>query len=398
MLGTAFVLGGPLQLDELWLETGAGVVPVRLEREGSRIVFGWMRQPPFPFEPYDRAEELLALLGVEESGLPVELYRQGPGHVLIELGSPEAVAALRPDFGALLELNPYGTGCFARDGERWKARVFVPAHGVPEDSATGSAAGPLALHLARHGRIGFGDEIEIRQGVEIGRPSTLYAVARSPEEVEVGGSAVVVARGEFRLDAARGRHRAVVLGKTTDCPQARRAPRRPAHRAGRPSPRSRLAGGVGRGVPDARSRGLRRSPRRLGRRRQLPLQARPARSRARRHRSDRSSRRSRSALWRSLRRTVGRTITREELWNGNREQLRQLLYGLLDPVVGTADAPALRSSRCRSASAGIHSLDVVHLRSADEIERFLQSIQPIESMSGSSNGSERQKTPPLAET
>ncbi len=199
VLGTAFVLAGPLQLDELLLETGAGVVPVRLERDGSRIVFGWMRQPPFSFEPYDRAEELLALLGVEESGLPVELYRQGPGHVLIELGSPEAVAALRPDFGSLLELNPYGTCCFASDGRSWKARVFVPAHGVGEDAATGSAAGPLALHLARHGRIGFGDEIEIHQGAEIGRPSTLHAVARSPEEVEVGGSTVVVARGEFRL-------------------------------------------------------------------------------------------------------------------------------------------------------------------------------------------------------
>jgi trans-2,3-dihydro-3-hydroxyanthranilate isomerase len=199
VLGTAFVLGGPLQLDELRLETGAGVVPVRLERDGSRIVFGWMRQPPFTFEPYDRVEELLALLGVEESGLPVELYRQGPGHVLIEIASPEAVAALRPDFGALLELSAYGTGCFARDGDVWKYRSFVPAHGIDEDPATGSAAGPLALHLARHGRIGFGDEIEIRQGVEVGRPSTLYAVARSPEEVEVGGSAVIVARGEFRL-------------------------------------------------------------------------------------------------------------------------------------------------------------------------------------------------------
>ncbi len=199
VLGTAFVLGGPLQLDELRLETGAGVVPVRLERDGSRIVFGRMRQPPFTFEPYDGADELLALLGVGESGLPVELYRQGPGHVLVELGSPDAVAALRPDVTALLELNPYGTCCFARDGESWKARVFVPAHGVDEDPATGSAAGPLALHLARHGRIGFGAEIEIRQGVELGRPSTLYAVARSPEEIEVGGSAVVVARGEFRL-------------------------------------------------------------------------------------------------------------------------------------------------------------------------------------------------------
>ena len=199
VLGTAFVLGGPLQLDELQLETGAGVVPVRLERDGSRIVFGWMRQPPFTFEPYDGSEELLALLGVDESGLPVELYRQGPGHVLIELASPEAVAALRPDIAALLELNPNGTCCFASDGKIWKSRVFVPAHGVGEDPATGSAAGPLALHLARHGRIGFGDEIEIRQGVEMGRPSTLYAVARSPEEIEVGGSAVVVARGEFRL-------------------------------------------------------------------------------------------------------------------------------------------------------------------------------------------------------
>ena len=199
VLGTAFVLGGPLQLDELWLETGAGVVPVRLERDGSRIAFGWMRQPSFSFESYDRAADLLTVLGVEELGLPVELYRQGPGHVLVEVGSPEAVAALRPNADALLAANPYGTDCFARDGESWKSRVFVPGHGVLEDAATGSAAGPLALHLARHGRIGFGDEIVIHQGVEIGRPSTLHAVARSPEEVEVGGSAVVVARGEFRL-------------------------------------------------------------------------------------------------------------------------------------------------------------------------------------------------------
>jgi trans-2,3-dihydro-3-hydroxyanthranilate isomerase len=199
ILGTAFVLAGPLQLPEIALECSAGVVPVRLERDGSRIVFGWMTQPPFSHEPYEHAEELLALLAIEQSGLPVELYRQGPGHVLIELGSPEEVAALRPDFGALKALSPYGTGCFARDGETWKYRSFVPAHGIDEDPATGSAAGPLAVHLARHGRIAFGAEIEIRQGAEVGRPSTLHAVARSETDVEVGGSAVVVARGEFRL-------------------------------------------------------------------------------------------------------------------------------------------------------------------------------------------------------
>jgi trans-2,3-dihydro-3-hydroxyanthranilate isomerase len=79
--------------------------------------------------------------------------------------------------------------------------MFAPAIGVAEDPATGSAAGPLAIHLARHSRIGFGDEIAIRQGAEIGRPSVLHAgVNGSPagiESVEVGGGAVIVARGEF---------------------------------------------------------------------------------------------------------------------------------------------------------------------------------------------------------
>ena len=92
---------------------------------------------------------------------------------------------------------------FAGRGLAWKTRIFGSYHGVPEDPATGSAAGPLALHLARHGRIGFGEEIEIRQGEEIGRPSRLYACAEGSagqaERVLVGGSAVIVARGEYRL-------------------------------------------------------------------------------------------------------------------------------------------------------------------------------------------------------
>jgi trans-2,3-dihydro-3-hydroxyanthranilate isomerase len=200
ILGTAFVLAGPLQLEEIRLETKGGVVPVRLERDGSRIAFGWMTQPPFSHEPFEPAGELLALLGVEKSGLPVELYRQGPGHVLVELGSPEKVAALTPDLAGIARLaGEHGAMCFARRDGHWKARVFVPGVGIDEDPATGSAAGPLALHLARHGRVAFGDEIEIRQGEEIDRPSTLNAVARSETEVEVGGTAVIVARGEFRL-------------------------------------------------------------------------------------------------------------------------------------------------------------------------------------------------------
>jgi len=202
VLGSAFVLGGPLQLVEIRLETGSGIVPVTLEREGARIVFGRMQQPIPEFEPFAEAEGLQELLGVR-SQLPIELYHLGPKHVYLELSSEDEVAALAPDFAALARLTHAGVNCFAGSGKRWKTRMFAPADGVPEDPATGSAAGPLAIHLARHGRIAFGDEIEISQGEELRRPSKLYArVEGSAEEiarVEVGGSAVIVARGEFRI-------------------------------------------------------------------------------------------------------------------------------------------------------------------------------------------------------
>ena len=203
VLGTAFVLGEAADAPAIRLETGAGLVPVELERENGRIASGRMRQPIPAWEPYERAGELQAAVGVESSGLPVEAYRNGPRHVYVELASEQAVASLRPDMSALATLPGIGIACFAGAGRRWKSRYFAPALGVPEDPATGSAAGPLAVHLARHGRIAFGQEIEISQGAEIGRPSWLYARATGTagriSSVEVAGAAVIVARGE--LDA-----------------------------------------------------------------------------------------------------------------------------------------------------------------------------------------------------
>jgi len=201
-LGTAFVLAAPLQLGVIALETGAGVVPVALERdESGRIVFGRMTQPVPSVHPFAEERELLRALGIERSELPVELYDNGAQHVFVALAGEAGVAALAPDLGALTRFGFVGANVFAGADGRWKLRMFSPALG--EDAATGSAAGPLAVHLARHGRIGWGDGIVISQGAEIGRPSTLHARAegagREIEAVEVGGSAVVVARGEFRL-------------------------------------------------------------------------------------------------------------------------------------------------------------------------------------------------------
>jgi trans-2,3-dihydro-3-hydroxyanthranilate isomerase len=203
ILGTAWVLGAPLQRSVVELETGSGIVPVELERgESGAIVYGRMLQPIPSVEPFPDREALLTALGVSGSALPVERYDNGLVHIFVVLDSREAVARLRPDFAALAAFEA-NLSCIAGSGTSWKSRMFAPALGVPEDPATGSSAGPLACHVCRHGVVPWGTEIEISQGAEIGRPSTLYARAEGSDagiqRVEVGGRAVVVARGEFRL-------------------------------------------------------------------------------------------------------------------------------------------------------------------------------------------------------
>jgi trans-2,3-dihydro-3-hydroxyanthranilate isomerase len=201
VLGSAIVVGAALRREQVTLETQAGTVAVALRRGGERVAHGRMLQPLPSWRPYEREAELLAALGLARSGLPVEVYRNGPLHVYIELESERALAELAPDMRALAGLGELGVACFAGAGTRWRARVFAPALGIPEDPATGSAAGPLAVHLARHGRIAFGEEVQISQGAEIGRPSVLYARAEGSaaaiERVEVAGEAVIVANGEF---------------------------------------------------------------------------------------------------------------------------------------------------------------------------------------------------------
>ena len=202
-LGTAFVLAARRQRETIKLETGRGIVSVRLSRQAGQAGFGWMTQPLPRIEPYREAAKLLAALGVSGSKLPVELYDNGPHYVFVELDAPGEIAALAPDLSRLAALGSTAFSVFARKGPAWKCRVFAPGEGIAEDPATGAAAGPLAVHLARHGRIAFGDEIVIEQGVELGRPSTLHARARGSrarlDSVEVGGHAVLVGEGTFRL-------------------------------------------------------------------------------------------------------------------------------------------------------------------------------------------------------
>ncbi|MEY2452677.1 MAG: trans-2,3-dihydro-3-hydroxyanthranilate isomerase [Acidimicrobiaceae bacterium] len=200
VLGTGYVLTRARDTTAVELICKAGPVALTFDARGR----GRMVQPRPAVEAYDDSDALLGALGVDASVVPVETYVNGPEYEIVVLPSPSAVAALAPDFNRLGEVVPrHGVSCVAGEGTEWKTRMFAPAAGVDEDAATGSAAGPLVVHLCRHGLVPWGTEITITQGVEIGRPSTLYAVARGSnaglDAVEVAGDTVVVGRGTFEL-------------------------------------------------------------------------------------------------------------------------------------------------------------------------------------------------------
>jgi len=105
----------------------------------------------------------------------------------------------------------------------------------------------------------------------------------------------------------------------------------------------------------------------------------------------------RTALRRVTWRTFRRLLTREELWNGNRETLRNT-FGRQSIVLWVITQHGKYREKWPERYEALPHLDVVRLRSARGVRDWFQSIQPTDEMSGSSNESERQKIPPLVET
>ena len=102
----------------------------------------------------------------------------GNGFAVIEIESRAALAAVRPDFEAIIRMSEshdlVGYYLFTRDTGRddriATTRMFAPRYGIPEEAATGMAAGPLAGLL--HAREDLGTEMVIEQGALMHPAST----------------------------------------------------------------------------------------------------------------------------------------------------------------------------------------------------------------------------------
>jgi trans-2,3-dihydro-3-hydroxyanthranilate isomerase len=224
VIGTCFVLGhegriGPREGKRVTrLELGLGIFPVEVVFLGGEPVLVKMEQKPPEFlGTYDEVELLARLLSLPLEKLdllkgPAEVVSTGLPFLIIPITSQKALSQAKINLSILealaQELDTSLVALFTTDGmkeNRIRARVFAPLHGVPEDPATGSAAGCFGAYLIKHG-LARGEPIasvEIEQGMDIRRPSLIHVELALREgiieKVWVAGSAVRVLEGTIRF-------------------------------------------------------------------------------------------------------------------------------------------------------------------------------------------------------
>lgn len=205
------------------LELGVGPTLVEVEVDDSQPVAATVHQGPPRFDRLIPRARAAAALGLDPGDLhPVldpRVVGTGLAYAIIPVTSREVLGRVVPDPQLVTgfeheygELYPFA---FTGEDEPYvEARGLFPLCGIPEDPATGSAAGPLAAYLVAAGQLAIGESRVVSQGRHIGRPSLLTvsvvadhvtdphfptSVALSSADVLVGGSVRLVARGELYL-------------------------------------------------------------------------------------------------------------------------------------------------------------------------------------------------------
>jgi trans-2,3-dihydro-3-hydroxyanthranilate isomerase len=203
-------------------EIGIGVLPVDIEFADGVPVQVVMTQGKFEIvgdlDDSQEQAELARALGLAredlDENLPIQVISTGLPFLAVPIRSLSDLRRCRVNASLLGEIyqRAGSTGCYPFTLEtieigasRAHARLFAPADNIPEDPATGSAAGGLGAYLVHHGAAGVEatdgrSRFVIEQGDFINRPSRINldvkGKAGSIEEVKVGGPSVEVARGE----------------------------------------------------------------------------------------------------------------------------------------------------------------------------------------------------------
>jgi trans-2,3-dihydro-3-hydroxyanthranilate isomerase len=204
---------------QITLDLKAGKVPVRFAANSENAgrnradgqVFGEMRQRYPEFGVTFSREEVARVLGIAAAEIlePIQIVSTGLPFAVVGIRNQETLANLKFDNAHAADFLRNSEAKFfyflcpqRREKNRLEARARMFFYGG-EDPATGSAAGCAASWMVQHGTANSDEQVLIRQGVEIRRPSEMYVQAtrngQRVTNVRVGGYAVEVLRGTLSL-------------------------------------------------------------------------------------------------------------------------------------------------------------------------------------------------------
>jgi len=214
-LGTAYILRRlgivPRDAERFVLSENVGPVPIRVEAGDDPIL--WLTTPPIRKLGELGRERCARALSLTPDrlvpGVPCEILSAGNPIAFVAVRDGAAVDDARIDSALLFDLlrgvkSPVCVFVFAPTQDGAYSRMFAPLLGVPEDPATGSATGPLAAFMMKHGLVVSADGTRFvsEQGVKMGRRSLLHVLIngeRGERAIEVGGNVVHVAEGSMHL-------------------------------------------------------------------------------------------------------------------------------------------------------------------------------------------------------
>ncbi|OYU40185.1 MAG: phenazine biosynthesis protein [Pseudorhodobacter sp. PARRP1] len=196
------------------LEEEAGLVPVIVNRSGAQITAEFTA-PVVPFTvKTDLPRDLIAAslgLAPDQIGFAAHTpatHQGGPRFLYVPVDTLPTLARAKPHephWSALMARAKVDSAYLYTPGPDcdYRARLFSPTAGIPEDPATGSASAILAAQLWASKAIRPGTtRLTLRQGIEMGRPSliglSIDASPQGPTAVRIEGSAVAVSSGHIR--------------------------------------------------------------------------------------------------------------------------------------------------------------------------------------------------------
>ncbi|MFA6541865.1 MAG: PhzF family phenazine biosynthesis protein [Bacteroidota bacterium] len=221
-IGTAFVLAAigaiPIQHEtNILFEEGVGNVPVKILSQNGAPHFMELSAAQMPeFSAAPSGSDIAKFLSLPENDLdetyPIQSVSCGVPFLFVAVKSRGSLKRIRINTELMNQTLRTSSAkdvfVFTTDAEQadfdFRARMFAPLLGIPEDPATGSAAASFAGYLATLDSVQNGTlKRKIEQGFEMGRPSLLYIEADKKDgkttAIRVGGSAVMVCKGEMEI-------------------------------------------------------------------------------------------------------------------------------------------------------------------------------------------------------